>query len=427
MKNKLTAFTQNHISQIKGLIGLLVVFLILKSVAYFAPLLLIQIISPILYGEFEYSLNLGVILVGLFSFGLPSAYAYFVMKNKRTDLIPIFHLHFILLAFLLLISLLIYPSLLSNSVFGALIIGVAMSDQILVSNMLKANGRNIISVVVDTGIYLVLGVLVFLGLAEYISFTKELWFLSILITHLLFVIIVHARGIQKIKEISKASIIELYSFGLLILITAPLLTLITNSTRIYIEYFNDISEVGFYSFYFRLAAILLVIYRVLYILLFRKLFLENHVKLDLYFTIIIGLLGIASLGLVLVLNSPLSTYIVSSDSPYYPYYHLLPMMFFQVIFWINASFFEAILIREKQVKQFILLLVIILTVLLSTFQLISVYWELSLKLIVIINTWAIFILFLGQQYILIRKKIYYKKTIILHLVFGMIYALFLIL
>lgn len=424
MKSRISALVQKNKNQIKGVAGLIIVFVILKSIAYFSPLFLSQQISPLFYSEFEYSVNLGVILIGFFSFGLPSAYAFFVMKNKREDLLPLFHLHFTILAFLLVITTLILPSLLSNNIFGGFIIGAAMADQVLVANILKAKGRNNLSVVVDTGVYIVLGVLVILIISGFIGFTKELWFLSILIAYSIFAVKMHVLKINKINEIRKTSIIELYGFGLLIFITAPLITLLTNSTRVYIEYFNDISDVGFYSFYFRLAAIVLIIYRVLYILLFRKIFMENHDKLDKYFVIILSLLGFFALTFAIVFNAVISNFIVKK-SVYNDHHDLLPLILFQVIFWINTAFFEGILIRERQLKQFILVLVIQLAIMLIIMHLTRTYGLLSLRSIVIINTWAIFCLFLGQQFILIRKKIFYKKTIIIHLFFGMIYGFYL--
>lgn len=417
---------QAHSNNLKHILALFFVFLVLKSIAYFSPIFLSQITTPILYGEFEYSLNLGVVMLGVISFGLPSSYAYFIMKNNRYELLPLFHLHFIIFSFLLLITFVLFPALIGNSLFGALIIGTAMADQVLLANMLKANGKNVMSILVDTGVYLILGLLVVLGTTQVISFTKELWFLSILFSHLIVVLVVHIKGLKGLKQISATLFIELYSFGILVLITAPLVTLLTNSTRIYIEYFKNISEVGFYSFYFRIAAVLLLIYRVLSILLFRKLFLEDHIKLDGLFRVILSALGGVTILSIIVLQFPVLDFFNFTDKAYLAYYSLLPLMFFQVLFWINTAFFESVLIREKLVKQFIFLLIVILSLLLATLQLIDTYGELSLKLIVIINTWAIFGLFLGQQYILIRKKIYYKKSIRIHLLFGMLYAMYLV-
>ena len=118
MKNKIFSFISNK-KKMFNILSLIIIFGGLKFLVYFAPLSLSSLLnSDVVFGKFEYSFNLGQSLTGIFALGLASAYAYFVLKNKRFELKPLFHLHFIVLVFLLILFVLIldlhtYPILVS--------------------------------------------------------------------------------------------------------------------------------------------------------------------------------------------------------------------------------------------------------------------------------------------------------------------------
>ena len=59
-------------------------------------------------------------------------------------------------------------------------------------------------------------------------------------------------------------------FSVHLLISTFLIFLITTSGRILVEYFFDFEAVGVYAFYFRLAAIVVMIYQVINILFFQE-------------------------------------------------------------------------------------------------------------------------------------------------------------
>ncbi|WP_066759170.1 MATE family efflux transporter [Crocinitomix algicola] len=425
MKNKIIAFSRQYNNQLKGVVGLITIFMVLKSVAYFAPLILSQIATTFVYGEFEYSLNIGLILISVFSFGLPGSFAYFVMKHKRDELIPVFHWHFVILSVLITLPVIFFPSLLSNNWYGALVIGVALADQALVSAILKSSGKNAFSVVIDTGIYLVLGALITLDLLNILAFSKELWFLTILIVFNIFVAFTHYSKLNGISKVSKKAIRELYGFGFLILLSGPLIMLVTNSTRIYLEQFLGLESVSIYSFYFRVATLLLIIYRVSYILLFRKIFLEEHKKLDLWITIIMIMIGVSGVVLTLLFYFDILGYFFNIDNIYKSNFHLLPLVVFQTFFWINSAFLEGLIVRERLLRKFVLVIFSFLTLLVSYLYVYSQYYVLTIQHIIIANTLIIFGMVLGQYFILAQKKIYYRKSLVLNISIALVYLVYL--
>ena len=416
--------------RIYQILSLILIFGFLKLLVYFGPLLLsIVLKSEINFGKFEYSLNLSQTLTGAFSMGLASAYAYFILKKNRLDLKPIFHLHFVVLTALLCLSVLILPSLLDNLYFGAIIIAVALADQILISGILKLSGQNNKSVIIDTGVYIILFVFVLLIYFKIIDFSFKLWFLLVLLSLVLTSLFYHLKNIKGFKLLISNQFFELYKYAGLILISGPLVVLLTVSTRLYIEWLIDFESVGVYSLYFRLSSFVLIIYRIATILLYRKIFIDEHVKLDKYYSRIISSLFILNILLFSSLPYISNNFLSRLGYDFTESKTLILYCLFQVTFWINTAVFEAVLQRENLVKQFIFILLLSGLILICGLALMNIYNFISLELIVWFNTFIIYFLFFGQQYILIKKEVYYRQSLIVHLVQGSLFipTIFLIL
>jgi O-antigen/teichoic acid export membrane protein len=423
LKNLYNLYLKGNLRAIKRIIVLFFVFGLFKSIAYFAPLGMSKTIdSSETFGEFEYALNLGLMFTGVFSAGLLGAYGYFILKNNHSQLKPIFHFHFITLTALLLVISIINLDILSNNYFGAVIIGIAFADQILIAGILKGEGRNNLAIIIDTGLYIIMAVLVLLMLKNIIEFTHEIWYLSLLLYLFSTSLFYHLPRSKKIFQLDFYSILSVYKFGGLVLLTGPLLVLLASSTRLFINYFSDLENVGIYSIYFRVAAFVLIIYRVVGILLFRSFFVSKHEILDKRYSLLIfALLLFNCLSFFLLpqflslINSPFSQAI--SDN-----WQLYLLCLFQVSFWINISLFESAFQRENKLKKFILLLIIAVFVLVGTLFLLNKLNLLNLKSIVIINTLIIFLVFYGQQFILKKINITYPKTVRIHSLAGVIYV-----
>lgn len=409
--------------KIKEVSFLFLVFTIFKSLAFIAPLGVNQIFGSLeKFGIFEYSLNVGQTLMGLFSMGFAGTYAYYVIKQNRYELKPVFHAHFVLLSTVLSCLALISPQLLSNLYFGAIVLGLAFADQVFLSAVLKLKEYNKTSIIVDTGVYIVMGTLVLLDLCHVLKFSQPIWIGSVLMTTVLTSAIIHVREARSITSMSKGNFFEVYRYGILIVITGPLIVLLTASTRLYIEYFYSPEDVGMYSFYFRLTSVSLIISRVSIILLYRKMFMGDHEDLDKNYSMLLIVLLVGNVILFLMAPYLLSVFLPLFRETYADYSTLFLLCFFQIIFWVNTSLFEPILQRENKMLKFILVLIVCNLLMIGLVIFLKNTIGLSLNIIVWVNSLVVFFLFLGQQLVLWKNKIVYRRTILVHLVTGILFV-----
>lgn len=408
--------------KLKKLFSLIFVFGILKTIVYFAPLGLNEVLESVsAFGEFEYSLNLGQTLMAFFSMGFAGAYAYFILKKKKDIYIPIFHLHFLILTFALIIISIVTPSLLNNIYFGAVIIGVAFSEQIFLSGVLKTKGLNNSSVIIDSGVYLVLAILIILSYLNWIKFSLPIWFISLLITLIMTSIVYHIPNLKGIKLLTITDYKTVYSYGILIVISGPLIYLLTNNTRLYIDYFTSIKDVGTYSFFFRITSFSLIFYRIIGILLFKKFFIDDIKSLDKKFALILQIVFIINLILYILIPLILTNRYELFDQTYPKNKVLFIICFFQVIFWINSALYEPIFQRENKMVVYIILLICSLLLFVSTLYLLNNFSYLDLNKIVWINTLFVLFLTVFQNLILRKAKLIFKKTLITNLIIGIIF------
>lgn len=418
----LTDLISQNSKTIKSMILLFIVFVFFKSLVYFAPLFINELVDSIEeFGRFEYSLNFGQTFAGVFSMGFASAYAFFVLTKKKDFVKPVFHLHFSILTVVLALVSLIIPTLLSNVYFGACILGVAFANQLFLVSVLKLRGRNKTAVVLDSVVYITMFIIAITIYLNVFSFSLELWFGSILFILVLTTLLFHLKNINGIKKIKKTVFKEVYYYGFWIIIASPLLFLITSNTRLYIGYFSTYEDVGLYSLYIRTSSVVFILSRVFGIMLFRKMFVENHRVLDKYYAII-SLVYLFFNALVFFV---LPYILIGRNSDFTITFNenndLFIICLFQITFWIHTSFFEPIIQRENKMKQFIIVLIIDLFLMIVTLFVWNHFSSLRLIDIVIINTLFIFILFFGQQLILLRLNIFYKKTMLIHIGIGILF------
>ena len=74
-----------------------------------------------------------------------------------------------------------------------------------------------------------------------------------------------------------------------------------------------------------------------------------------------------------------------------------------------------------ELLQFIFILLLSGLILICGLTLMNIYNFISHELIVWFNTLIIYFLFFGQQYILIKKDVYYRQSLIVHLVQGSLF------
>lgn len=414
-------------STYKRVFSLIIIFIIFKSIGFISPLGLQEVInSNEIFGIFEYTLNIGQIITGLFVFGLVGTYGYFIIKNNENELKPLFHLHFLVIGSVIFLFAVFQPKLIGNIYFDSVVLGAAFANQIIISAILKSENQNNLSVIVDTGVYSIMFLFFLLCYSGVVEFSQVLWQLLLLLYLFITTFFYHFKRIKGIKKLKIKHYKKIYKFGVLILISAPLLVLLTSSSRIYIEHFLDYSYVGIYSFYFRLSTIILVIYRVFGILMFNKFFLEDYKKLDLYFSLIIIIIFIINFFVIIVLPFILDGRFNKWDSLGEDYSNLLLLCGIQVSLWINSALLEPIIQRENQIKSYILILLLLLFSLIGALFLYDKIFITTIYSIIIINSILIYVFFIAQYILLSKKNIFFNKTLIVNIGLGFLYAIILI-
>lgn len=222
-------------NKVKSVLSVFILFSILKSLVYFAPLWMSSIVTQEVYGNFEYSINLGQLMLGFITAGFSGAYAYFIITEKQNTLKSIFHFHFVLLVSLNILLCCVFPSLLSNSVYTGFLIGLILANQLLMSTIEKLNGRNLASIVIDSFLYILLFIylLYIYFLAQ--SFSLLIWNTLILLILLLNGAVYHFPQLKKEELKNISGFKKVYTYGGLMIIAAPLVALNTASIRLYIE------------------------------------------------------------------------------------------------------------------------------------------------------------------------------------------------
>ena len=403
-------------NKVKSVLSVFILFSILKSLVYFAPLWMSSIVTQEVYGNFEYSINLGQLMLGFITAGFSGAYAYFIITEKQNTLKSIFHFHFVLLVSLNILLCCVFPSLLSNSVYTGFLIGLILANQLLMSTIEKLNGRNLASIVIDSFLYILLFIylLYIYFLAQ--SFSLLIWNTLILLLLLLNGAVYHFPQLKKEELKNISGFKKVYTYGGLMIIAAPLVALNTASIRLYIEYFLGLKEIALFSFYYRVTTFSLLIYKVVTILLFRRIFTKEYHVLDNYFwKLVLLVFGVNSL-VIHSSNVFLENYLSSYAIEGYNYQYLMLLCGFHVLFWINNAFLEPIFQRLNALKPYILINLISVLVLFGTMYLFQTN-GLSIEIIVLINIVTLILSGIAQMLYLKIRNIYFKKLLITHLLF----------
>lgn len=387
-------------------------FSLFKSLTYFAPLMLAFYLGEAnqnKYGALEYTINIGQVLMVVFTFGISSAYPYFILRENKTSYIPIFHFHFVV-SFVILLLTSIFFLRETNIVFIGVVTGVFLSDQLFITNILRTNNRTLLSIVIDTSLYIILTIYCILLILKIVNFSFITWSYLLLITQLSTTILFHFPHIKNVKKLSITDFKTVYSYSFLIVIIGPLLFLTTNSTRLIIENQLTMEDVGLYSMFFRVSSIVLIFNRVFTILMFKNLYQDEICKLDKkIFKINIIVLGIILLTF-LFFTIVLPFYDKDNNFSYLENKSLLFFCLFQIYFWINTAYLEPIFQREKLLKSFLIILILNLLFLYSSIYILNSIIKINVNIVTFLNTLFIFILLLFQHKILKKKGLNLKKV-----------------
>ena len=403
------------------------IFILFKSLAFIAPFGINSILNSIeQYGLFELGLNIGQAFMGVLSMGFGGGYAYFVVKKKKYSYAPIFHFHFIILTTILFLALIIFPSLLYNTYFISIVIGAVFANQVFVAAVLKLSNKNKLSIIVDTSIYIIMFLLFISSYFNFIIFNNLIWINSLLLYLFLITVFYHSKKINNFSFFKFEYIKIIYSFGSLIVLLSPLFLLLVSGTRIYIGKFIDVESVAIYSIFFRFASVSIILNRIFNIILFRKNYIDNHKSLDIYFSCIASFLFFVNIINYFLIPVLFNNYYNSFSSNYSNHSQLFILCLFQVSFWIHLVLIEPIIIRKKKMKSYIFKIVVCLSLFYLSLLIMDYFSVITLINILIVNIFFIFILFFGQQRVLVREGVFYKKTTIAHSVIGLLFILFIL-
>lgn len=401
----------NLVSFVKSKIWFFAAFMFNKGLVFVAPLFVSEILSKEEFGILEYGLaGLGMVVNSLISLGVQSGYPFFKLKNKSYHLFNAFDLHYVWLFFFFISSQIAYFVFdIRIEFYMALNIAYILSNQIYISTQLKTDSKIIKAVFFDSGVYLILFLFCILAFFDIVPSSINFFNKILLIYASLYSIYALIRIFKSRKENIFKNYFQILRYSLPVLIGGLLIYFLTVSGRIFIEYFlKDFEIVGIYSFYFRLAAIVIVIYQIINITFFRQMYELEPKKLDSYFSLSFLILYIVSITFFLVapLVLPLfSSFYRSTIGENIVIHFLLSA---QMTFWVATALLSNIIDRERLAginNIYFMLLLVVFLILLYTTKII-----LDLELFVIFHLITITIATIIQIRTLTRKKIYFTKS-----------------
>ncbi|RMG84292.1 MAG: hypothetical protein D6714_08245 [Bacteroidetes bacterium] len=342
-----------------------------KFNAFTAALILSNFVGDVAdYGLFEYALSVGFMIAIPLDFGLNGAYPYFNLRLGQKDTRAVFFFHAVLMGSVALGLFWVNQFLggiVPEKLLLALLIGGVVSIQALSSAMLKSHEILLPAVLADGGLFLVLnGYNLWLYLSGNafdpgilkLVFTAYLLFLTAWQGWLFW---------QKRATFSLRKYREVLRFGKHLVLSAFLIICLTGSARLFIEWFLGLEEVGYYGFYFRFAAVTVMLHQIVNIVFFKKMYQSDGRTLDRYFAMFLLLLVGGGLLLWAVIPAIFRDYLQLLASSFHTYKGLYFILTFQMICWIALALNENIIYREGLSAQmnrgFILLIALMVAVL----------------------------------------------------------------
>ena len=410
----MTSSLKITLNKLKSFLGLLVLIGILKLISFLSPLLVNKIsLSPEDYGIFEYSFNLGQILIPLLSMGLSGGYAFYVLKHKQSQMKAAFHFHFVFLTIVALVIAIAYPRILNNIYFGAILISLSFSNQIFLSGIKKIEDKNYTSIFVENGLYVILLIIVLTATSIKSNFHFHLWFLALLIYNGLLATFYHLKHIN-IKKIKKEDFKKIYAFGAKVMVAGVIVFLLCNSTRVFTKFFLNETSVGIYSIVFRIGTASVLIYKTIYLLQYKNFYLSNYKYLDDIFLKIA--FSVVFVNVIIFLFFPfVSTYFIKDAYIFGQINNrLIITIFSQIVLWVNFSLLEPIFQRENKVIHQIVIISVAVFSMFFSMWVMDKYFTLELIHICLINNLMISLSSVFAVLYLKRERVILKKTMVIN-------------
>jgi O-antigen/teichoic acid export membrane protein len=413
MKSKLEKFSQIFIQ--KGGTNFLLFILafgLVKSNTFLSPLLLANTISIEEYGSIEFALSIGMILAAFAHLGIGTSYPFFNLKRDRKDNNAIIIFHGILIAMTgLFWGIFIITSNFIEFKYGlGLQILLVFASQLILSIIYRTNKKSIFAIIIDGSLYIPLLLYGLLVLMEYEYSIIVLNYLYILYQLILLIIYVFEWKLAEGK-VTKEAYLEVLSFGGVIVICGVFSVSLTMGGRLLVEHFFSEATIGYYSFYYRFATAVMLLYQALTVYFFKDIYVMEMSKLDKYFSIFVAIITLLGLALWILVPLMLIDYIPLLSNSFEEYKVLYLLLCFQMPFWISMALNENIVYRENLSKQFSVVLGITIVFMVGLLFSLDYLVGVSLPMIVIANIAAYYIVIEGQFFLIKQKtKATFSKT-----------------
>jgi len=386
------------------------VFSIAKATVYFIPLLLADVLSKSDFGILEYALaGLGMIVNTIINLGVPGAYPYFELKNKQPHLIPSFKLHAIILLIPFAINqILFFGFNLDVSFYLAFNVSFIIANQVFYSTQLKTHEKSTVAILIDSGIYIFLLVCLILYWSKLFVLSIKIINWVLLFYALLYVLIAIQRFFKQRNEISFNQYKIILKFSVHLLVSTFLIYLITSSGRILVELFFNFELVGVYAFYFRLAAIVVMIHQVINIAFFKKIYTFRPRILDKYYYLFFIFIFILSISIYIfapLIVSHFSEYFNATFENYKAIYFILSA---QMVMWIASALNSNIIDRENLASKNNIKFLILIVFAIALMYILKPWLTLSLLAYILYS--VIFLACIIQYFSLKLKQIIFFKS-----------------
>lgn len=385
-------------------------FAIAKGTVFFVPLLLADLLSQSDYGIIEYSLaGLGMFMNSFLDLGVSAAYPYYTLKKKDKEIENGFEFHAIWLGIFFVLNFILFiTQVYGLIIFMAFNISYIIASQNFYASRLKTKEKINAAVFINSGIYIVLLLLIIGTYLKVLSLSIH--DINIGIQFYAFLILCYGvyRFFRYKGDSSLTKYARILKFSINLLISSILLFSITVSGRLLVEYFYGFDKVALYSFYYRLSALVVMIYQVIAIMYFKKIYTQPPRILDKYFSIFFVFIFAFS-----ILFYFISPFVVSGFSTFFEETIINSKKLFfilscQMVMWIATALNSNIIDREgvARVNNFrVLGLFIVGLIVLIIFRSTIVLEE----LVFVIYTFF-YLTVLTQYYSLYKKNILFKKS-----------------
>lgn len=335
-------------------VGFLLSFCFAKGMVFLAPILLADILTERDFGVIEYSLaGVGMLLNAIINLGVPGAYPYYILRQKKLSIKNAFRLHPLWLLIFFIINLFLYCilNLFGLELFMAFNVSYIIANQQFYSAMLKSHENIFKAVFLDAGIYILLIVFVIGSFTGILTPTIYNINASVLIYGCFFGCYALWSYLKANKEHIFTHYKEVLRFSFHLLIGTSFLFLLTVAGRILTKHFFGYEATGIYGYYYRLAAIVVMIYQVISIRFFKDIYTRNPKDLDKYFSLFY--VFIFALSIILYVASPFIMVHVSDffNDTYAANKDVYFVIFCQMTMWIATALNSNIIDREGLAKK----------------------------------------------------------------------------